>query len=156
MTAEAAYKMSNASAQAKHGLVSEALSALVDGKPPKLKELMHDALLSNIVHRFGFFVRAKSDGKSLFSGDALRHIFLVQSAAEKKGHTLNNNDISQLRVFQHFVPDDIARDAEELVQTVAARDVFIRKREPPSTGRKRKRDGQDGAVAEAMAMFSNS
>ena len=149
--------MASREAQAKHTVVMQVLTAIVEGSPPALAGIAKDPGLARMVARLPFFVR-KSPAASAnnpvamkFGGEALKLIF--EEAAKK--HTdgdCTRKDVEQLIVFRHFLPPEIRDDVNAFVKSVL-HGAPAQLADKSAKNTSKKLANKETAVAEAMSLF---
>ena len=151
------YKLASVSAQAKQGLVEDALSALVDARSPKLAILAQDPVLLPIVTAFGNFIRYdQAKPKKVFVGQEAYGAWLDQFLRDDDAKALEPSAITMLTTFDFFRPVDRAEEALAFIEKANKRSGKGRSAGSARAQKPGKKIAvQDkGAVAEAMAMFT--
>ena len=151
------YKFASRTAHAKHGFVVKILGRLADGEPPVLDIHAEDPTMQIAITQLGFFVRHEEAGGAGAKGpvttgvDALVKKLTAAQVKSEGGTALANADVSDLKAYEHLLPDDVKAQAKLLVDSVAAPVDLSKKGLPNKKGAAKGK--ADKAMEEAMSMF---
>ena len=151
------FKLASKSAQAKVTLTLKWLGKILESRPPLVEEAAKEESMQSISDRMQFFcyfeVAAGSGAATRLVGAAALRKMYEHAKARHEDVGCSFADIAPLKVWCHLMPQDLAQPVANLVKLVEETMTTMQSAHGKKPS-KAATSGCDGAVAQAMALFT--